>query len=291
MENMENRVPSFGHRRGLRSALAAAVAGLSGVALVGVLPLGTPALGLQPKHVAAAGLLLPQSTGGPRVVTRVAHVNSTKPPYEVVVRAPELKWPGHASAATRFDARVATLVKRLVVTFIARDTKDEAHLSSKTPAALRVGHLSLDYQTTRVTTGVASVLVNSDIVYPGEADVTEIPAGLTVELRTGDVPSLASQFRAPAKFPGMLAREVLPLLEAWTPSGDHCYVGGGKGPAPRASSFSAWSLNSDGLVLAFRGGVYTAAYCGIPVVTIPYSTLSAAAAPGSLIASHGVARK
>lgn len=182
-------------------------------------------------------------------------------------------------------------MKGLVVGFIARDTKDEAHLSSKTPTARRIGHLSLDYQATRVTTGVVSVLVNSVIIYPGAADVTEIPAGLTVELSTGAVPSLASQFRAPAKFPGMLAHEVLPLLEAWTPSGDHCYVGGGKGPAPRASSFSAWSLDSNGLELAFQGGVFTAAYCGIPVVTIPYSILSAAAAPGSLIASHGVARR
>ncbi|MDA8264267.1 MAG: hypothetical protein M0T79_02745 [Actinomycetota bacterium] len=288
---MENTVVSFGPRRKLRSVLAAAAAGLSCVALVGVLPLSVPSIGLQPNRVTAAGLLLPKTTGGPKVVTRVAHVNSTKPPYAVVVRAPQLKWPGHAGMTTRFDARVAALVKGLVVSFIARDARDEAHLSSKTPAARRVGHLSLDYQTTRVTTGVVSVLINSDIVYPGQADVTEIPAGLTVELRTGDVPSLASQFRAPAKYPALLAREVLPLLETWRPSGDRCYVGRGKGPAPRASSFAAWSLDSDGLVLAFPGGVYTAAYCGIPVVTIPYSTLSAVAAPGSLIATHGVAGK
>jgi hypothetical protein len=214
----------------------------------------------------------------PLVGARPVSIRSSSPPYTGSLSVPELVWPGHEALAARVDGEIDSWVATEIRRFSAAVTLDLQHAHGL-PASLPPSELTLRFQVTRLDAHVASFRLTIEEYLRGMASPSQVPAGLTYDLTTGRPYSLASLFRPGTAYLPLLARLSLQQLHAFAPA-SHCFVGPG-GPPPQPGSFAAWSLSPQGLEIAFPAGRYTAAYCGPPVVTVPFSALRAVAAPGS----------
>jgi hypothetical protein len=213
------------------------------------------------------------------VVTR--DVTSTQPPYTAKLSLPQLTWPGQAAAATRVNAEVQAWAQGQVAAFGTRVQTDLAHARSL-PASPPISSLTLTYSSGLANSHAASFAFLVEPYYRGAANFAQSPAGLTFELPSGREMALAALFRPGSAYLATLAAQAGTGLAAFQPAGAHCYLG--QVPPAAATSFGAWWLSANGLVLSFPAGTYTAAYCGPPTVTVPYTALRALASSGSILA-------
>ncbi len=212
----------------------------------------------------------------PTVATQV--VQSEPATYTAKISLPHLTWPADPQAAARVNTAIQSWTARQQTDFAARVTHSAA-AAKNPPASLPPGSLTITYAVGLVTSHVASFRFLVDSQVPGQADMTQQPAGLTFDLASGAPFTLSGLFQPGKGYLTTLAAAAGTGLAAFSPAGAHCYLG--KAPSATAANFSAWWLSPQGLVLSFQAGIYTAAYCGAPSVTVPYASVQAAAATGS----------
>ncbi len=207
----------------------------------------------------------------PLVGPRPEVLSSTRPPYTGKLEIPEVVWPGHEAVAARVDAAIDAWMAHRVRLFAVEVRHDLAH-SHNLPPSLPPSTLAITFRVTDLTPQVASFLLEVEPYFRGENAPAELPAGLTFQLPGARRVTLASLFRPGSGYLSLLSRLSLHALQRFSPAKARCYVGPG-GPPATASSFEAWALSPVGLVLSFPAGQYTAAYCGPPTITIPFSAL------------------
>lgn len=212
----------------------------------------------------------------PKVDTIVQSVRRVHPPYTATLHLPQVVWSGRTAAAAKMNAAVSTWASGQLAAFAASVTRD---LSGTRPltASLPPSQLTVTYQVARDDTAALSFRFLVEPYVSGAAHPSQLPAGLTFDLPSGDPVSLAALFKPGSDYVPLLARAAGAGLAAFHPAGAHCYLG--RKPPATASSFASWWLSADGLVLAFPAGAYTADYCGPPTVTVPYVQLQPLAAP------------
>lgn len=217
-------------------------------------------------------------SAAPSVRTIVEHLSSKTPPYVATLNVPQLVWPAQSAVADRVNVSIVMWVEGQVRRFAEKARADLA-AETDVPASLPQSSLRLSYKVTRLDARVLSVHLVVDAYVRGAAGPSEVPAGLTFSLATGKPYGLAVLFRPGTPYLQTLARLAVTGLENFRPAGAHCYVGP-PGPPAKSSAFGAWWLTRTALVLAYRAGQYTAAYCGPPAVPITATALAPLLAPG-----------
>ena len=257
------RAPRF---RGTRSARRAAVA----VSLAtGLLVVGCGA---------GAARTAGAPTPPPSVATKTETGQATQPDYTAKMQLPQLTWAADPAVAARVNAAVQSWAKQQETAFVARATQSAA-AAKNMPASLPPGSLTISYHVGMVTTSLVSYEFQLESAVRGQADMTQQPAGLTFGLAAGTRYTLAGLFRSGNGYVSTLASAAGRGLAAFAPGGARCYLG--QAPTADAANFGAWWLTPSGLVLSFPAGTYTAAYCGVPTVTVDYVGLKAVVAPNS----------
>lgn len=217
----------------------------------------------------------------PLLGSRPERLTSTNPPYTATLQVPEVVWPGHDAIALRVDGAIDAWVQGQVQTFstgVTQDLKDAKTLPARLPAS----SLSIAFRISEFNAAVASFRFTVEPFFRGAANFGQTPGTLSFDMQTGQPYTLSSLFKPGTAFLPLLARATLAGLKAFHPA-SHCDLGSG-GPPPKAASFEAWSLSAGGLVLSFPAGDYTAAYCGVPAITVPAKALAAVARKGGPLA-------
>lgn len=219
--------------------------------------------------VATSGLAL----AGPRASSRrvlvqaaphIQKLHARSPRYSAIIHYPELSWTGHRRQMDGANQTIQGLVHRTVDAFAERVTAALRH-NVGAPKTLPESSLTLVYRTNLLNAQVASFVFIEESYITGQADVGQTPEGLTINLHSGKAYELAALFRPHGAYLSALARLGSASLRGWKAS-SHCYIGGGL--SPRSVTEAAWSLVPDGLELTLPAGIYTAAYCGVPSITI-----------------------
>ena len=216
--------------------------------------------------------------------TVVERLSSKAPPYASVLDVPQLVWAAQPKIKDRVNAAIVTWVEGQVRTFAAGVTKDLA-AARGLPASLPESSLHLTYKVERLDGGVLSVRLTVESYVRGQASPSQVPAGLTFNLRGGSAYTLSDLFAPHRAYLAALARVVQAGLRNFHPAGARCYVGGG--PPAESASFAAWWLKGRSLVVAYPAGQYTAAYCGPPAIAIPGTALAGLLAPKGPLAPPG----
>lgn len=217
-------------------------------------------------------------SAAPSVRTIVEHLSNKTPPFVATLNVPQLVWPAQGAVADRVNVAIVQWVEDQVRRFADQARADLA-AETNVPGSLPESDLHLSYKVTRLDAHVLSVHLVVDTYVRGAAGPSEVPAGLTFSLTTGRPYGLTALFRPGAPYLPTLARLAMAGLKNFRPAGARCYVGP-PGPPAKASAFSAWWLTRTALVLAYRAGQYTAAYCGPPAVRITATALAPLLAPG-----------
>lgn len=205
---------------------------------------------------------------------------STGTSYTLKVSIPQLIWTASPQIATAVNTAVTAWAQTEETRFQASVTEDLA-TAKNLPASVAHGNLTIKYDVGLLNAQVASFHFSLNSYLPGQADLTQSTAGLTFNLVNGKLYTLADLFQPGSAYLTTLATASAKSLAAFEPA-SHCYLG--TAPTAEAANFSAFWLTSGGLVVSFPAGMYTAAYCGTPSVTLPTTTLRSIAAAGSPLA-------
>lgn len=235
-------------------------------------------------------LAAPRSTAAspPKTTPKTIVVQNTRPAYKVTATIPQLVWNGHTTIATNVNAQILDWAHQQIALFANSVTLDLSQMK-KLPKSLPASTLTITYHPDLLSAQVASFQFIGDSYMTGQADITQIPFSLVFNLSTGHPVALQDLFKPHASYLPLLSQLSTTKLQQWHPAGARCYVGG-KPPATLAA-FRAWSLAPGGLALSFPAGIYTAAYCGVPTITVPASALHAVLASGGLLAEAAPAKK
>lgn len=255
--------------------VAGALPGVAVALAVAFAPLLSPRPTAPLRHAAAAA--------APSVRTVVERLSAKTPAYRAVLDVPQLVFAARPNVSDRVDAAIATWVSGQVHLFAGAVATDLAHAKGL-PASLPESSLDLTFRVERLDTHVLSLRLTMESYVRGQASPAQVPAGLTFNLANGQPYSLSSLFAPHAAYLPVLARLATTALKQFRPAGARCYVGG-VGPPAKASSFVAWWLHGQSLVLSYPAGQYTAAYCGPPTVTVPAAALAALLAAGGPLAA------
>lgn len=212
----------------------------------------------------------------PTVRIRVERLSARSPRYQALLHVANVVWPSHGTVARRIDAEIHAWAQRQVRRFARAVATDLRHAHGL-PKSLPASSLTITTRVSLVDASVLSLVTEEEAYFRGAASPAQSTHGLTFDLRTGAAYTLASLFRARAAYLPALARLSTAALRRFRPAGAHCYIGGA--PAAKATAYASWWLDGTGLVLGFPAGLYTAAYCGPPALTLPATALRRLAAP------------